>query len=55
MEIFTLVKAGIRSRKGIMTGFMILTMVIVISVITMFGVRKNYESAINKAFEIENR
>ena len=47
MEIFTLVKAGIRSRKGIMTGFMILTMVIVISVITMFGVRKNYESAIN--------
>ena len=55
MEVFTLVKAGIRSRKGIMLGFMILTMTIVVSVITMAGVRKNYESAMDKAFEIEDK
>ena len=55
MEIWTLVKAGIRNRKGIMLGFMILTTLIVISVLTMFGVRKNYESAQDRAFEIEDR
>ena len=55
MDIWTLVKAGIRNRKGIMLGFMILTMVIVISVITMFGVRKNFDSALKKAFEIEDK
>jgi len=46
MEIITLVKAGIKNRKGIMTGFMVLTMLIVVSVITMFGVRKNFDSAL---------
>ena len=55
MEIFTLVKAGIKNRKGIMTGFMILTMLIVISVITMFGVRKNFDLALNRAFEVEDK
>ncbi len=55
MEIITLVKAGIRNRKGIMVGFMLLTMLIVISVITMFGVRKNFESALNRAFEVEDK
>ncbi|MBR3042196.1 MAG: ABC transporter permease [Eubacterium sp.] len=55
MEIYTLVKAGIKNRKGIMIGFMILTMLIVISVITMFGVRKNYELAQRKAFEVEDK
>ncbi|SNU07023.1 ABC-type transport system, involved in lipoprotein release, permease component [Lachnospiraceae bacterium] len=55
MEIYTLVKAGIKNRKGIMTGFMILTMLIVISVITMFGVRRNFESALNRAFEVEDK
>ena len=55
MEIWTLVKAGIRNRKGIMLGFMLLTMLIVISVITMLGVRKNYDAAIKKAFEIEDK
>lgn len=54
MEIYTLVKAGIKNRKGIMIGFMLLTMLIVISVITMFGVRKNYELAQRKAFEVED-
>lgn len=55
MEIITLVKAGIRNRKGIMTGFMLLTLVIVVSVISMLGVRKNYESAKDKAFEVEDK
>ena len=55
MEIYTLVKAGIKNRKGIMIGFMILTMLIVISVITMFGVRKNYELAQKRAFEVEDK
>ena len=55
MEIYTLVKAGIRNRKGIMTGFMILTMTIVVCLLTMIGVRKNYELAKNRAFDIENK
>ncbi|MBP3234513.1 MAG: ABC transporter permease [Eubacterium sp.] len=55
MEIITLVKAGIKNRKGIMTGFMVLTMLIVVSVITMFGVRKNFDSALERAYEIENK
>ncbi|SEP61710.1 ABC-type transport system, involved in lipoprotein release, permease component [Lachnospiraceae bacterium NE2001] len=55
MEIITLVKAGIRNRKGIMIGFMLLTMLIVVSVVSMIGVRKNYESAKEKAFEIEDK
>ena len=54
MEVFTLVKAGIRNRKGIMFGFMILTMLIVISVISILGVSKNYESALEKAFEVQD-
>ncbi|MBQ2054554.1 MAG: FtsX-like permease family protein [Eubacterium sp.] len=55
MEIITLVKAGIRSRKGIMIGFMLLTLLIVVSIITMIGVRKNYETAKDKAYEIEDK
>ena len=55
MEIITLVKAGLKNRKGIMTGFMLLTMLIVVSVITMFGVRKNYESSKDKAYETEDK
>ena len=55
MEIITLVKASIRNRKGTMLSFMLLTMFIVISVITMIGVRKNYESAIKDAFEVEDK
>ena len=49
MEIWTLVKAGIRNRKGIMLGFMLLTMLIVISVITMLGVRKKLRCCYKKS------
>ena len=49
MEIITLTKAGIRNKKGIFIGFLLLTMLIVVSVISMIGVRKNYESALKKA------
>ena len=55
MEIITLAKAGIRNKKGIFIGFLLLTMLIVVSVISMIGVRKNYESALKKAFEIEDK
>ena len=55
METLSLVKASIRNRKGTMISFMLLTMFIVVSVITMIGVRKNYETAIQEAFKIEDK
>ena len=55
METISLVKASIRNRKGTMLSFMLLTMFIVVSVITMIGVRKNYETAIEEAFKIEDK
>ncbi len=55
MEILTLVKSGIRNKKGISIGFMLLTMLIVVSVIAIIGVNKNYKSALKKAFETEDR
>ncbi len=51
MEIITLVKAGIRNRKGIFIGFTLLTALIVTSVVTMIGVKKNYKDATKNAFE----
>lgn len=54
MEIITLVKAGIRNRKGIFLGFLILTILIVVSNMTMFGVNSNYQRAIDRAYEIED-
>ena len=55
MEIITLVKAGIRNRKGIFIGFTLLTALIVTSVVTMFGVKKNYKDATKKAFETADK
>lgn len=55
METLSLVKASIRNRKGTMISFMLLTMFIVVSVITMIGVRKNYETATEEAFKIEDK
>lgn len=55
MEIITLVKAGIRSKKGIAIGFMLLNVFIVISVISIIGVWKNYKNAIQNAFEYEDK
>ena len=51
MEILTLIKAGIRNRKGIFIGFTLLTALIVLSVVTMLGIKKNYQAATEKAFE----
>ena len=51
MEIITLIKADIRNRKGTFFGFMLLSLLITLSVMTMLGVRNNYNDAINKAFE----
>ncbi len=55
MEILTLVKAGMRNRKGIYFGFVLLTTLIVVSVMTMIGVSKNYNAGIKRAFELEDR
>ena len=54
MEIYTLVKAGIRSKKGISIGFMLLTMLIVISMISMIGVQKNFKSSLQNAYETQD-
>ncbi len=54
MEIITLVKTGIRDRKGIFIGFLILTILIVVSTMTMFGVDSNYQRAVDRAYEIED-
>ena len=51
MEILTLIKADIRNRKGTFFGFMLLSLLITLSVITMIGVRNNYNDAIDKAYE----
>ncbi|MCR4716148.1 MAG: ABC transporter permease [Lachnospiraceae bacterium] len=51
MEILTLVKAGIKHRKGVFIGFAILTILIVVSSITMLGVSHNSNGAIKRAFE----
>ena len=51
MEIITLVKAGLRNRKGIFIGFIILTALIVVGVVTMIGVSQNYDNAMKKAFD----
>ena len=55
MEIFTLVKAEIRNRKGIFFGFMLLTALIVVSTMTMLGVNKNYDDAMDRAFKVEDK
>ena len=54
MEIITLVKAGLRNRKGIFIGFIILTALIVVGVVTMIGVSQNYDNAMKKAFDEHN-
>ncbi len=51
MEVFTLIKADIRKRKGTFFGFMLLSMLITISVMSMLGVSNNYNDAIDKAFK----
>ena len=55
MDIITLIKADIRNRKGTFFGFMLLSMLITISVMTMLGVRNNYDDAIDKAFSDVDR
>ena len=51
MEIITLVKAGLRNRKGIFFGFAFLTAIIIVSVVTVIGVSKNHNKAVDMAFE----
>ncbi|MCR5624290.1 MAG: ABC transporter permease [Lachnospiraceae bacterium] len=51
MEIWTLVKAEIRNRKGVFIGFGILTTLIVVSILTMLGVSNNCNASIDRAFE----
>ena len=55
MDIFTLVKAGIKNRWNVFLGFTFLTMIMVVCVITMLGVRKNYNGAKDTAYAIEDK
>ena len=55
MGLFTLVKAEIRNRKGVFFGFILLTALIIMSTMTMLGVNKNYDSAMERAFKVEDK
>ena len=55
MEELTLIKAGIRNRRGIFFGFAFLTAIIVVSIVTVIGVKKNYNTALKEAYEIYDK
>ena len=55
MEALTLIIAGIRNRKGIFFGFAFLTAIIVVSIVTVIGVKKNYNTAIKEAYEVYDK
>ncbi len=55
MDIFTLVKAGIKNRWNVFLGFTFLTMIMVVSVVTMLGVRKNFNASKETAYAIEDK
>lgn len=52
MEILTLLKANIRHKKGSFTSVVILTLIIVISVTTILGIRESAFAGVYKSHEI---
>lgn len=53
MEIFTLLKAGIRNRKGIFIGVILLTMIITTAIVSVIGVKKNAEAGYEKGHDMQ--
>lgn len=51
MEIFTLVKANIRKKKGSFISIIMLTTLLVAAVVTILGVKENYHAGMKRAFE----
>ncbi len=51
MEIFTLVKANIRKKKGLFISIIILMTIVVASIVTILGVKKNYQEGMERAYE----
>lgn len=51
MEIFTLVKAGIKNKIGSFIGFFLLTVLIMSTVVAAIGIKKNFEKSLECAFE----
>ncbi|MBE5943164.1 MAG: ABC transporter permease [Lachnospiraceae bacterium] len=52
MEIFTLVKANIRKKKSSFISIVILMTIVVASIVTILGVKKNYQVGFDRAIEI---
>ena len=46
MEIFTLVKANIRKKKSSFISIVILMTIVVASIVTILGVKKNYQAGL---------
>ena len=51
MEIFTLVKANIRKKKSSFISIVILMTIVVASIVTILGVKKNYQAGMERAYE----
>lgn len=51
MEILTLVKANIRKKKGSFISIIILMTIVVASIVTILGVKKNYQVGFDRAIE----
>lgn len=51
MEIFTLVKANIRKKKGAFISIVILMTIVVASIVTILGVKHNYQAGMEQAYE----
>lgn len=52
MEIFTLVKANIRKKKGSFISIIILMTIVVASIVTILGVKHNYHEGMERALEV---
>lgn len=55
MEIITFVKAGIKNKIGSFIGFFLLTVIIMSTVVAAIGIKKNFENALECAFENTDR
>ncbi len=51
MEIFTLVKANIRKKKSSFISIIILMTIVVASIVTILGVKHNYQEGMERAYE----
>lgn len=54
MEIFTLVKANIRKKKSSFISIIILMTIVVASIVTILGVKKNYQEGMERAYEVSD-